>query len=196
MKKQERIERFEMLVEVLERAPDENFDIRSWGFSLANCGTTACALGWAAIDPVLSKRLGIKMDCEGVIVTSISQFEKIGIETHLNPKHGVHSAAGFVVSVDDDRIINSGFAAGAAAFGIEDTLSAALFDEANYRQWADEEPITRNVVISRIKALVEILKGREIEEDVISHLERAEQEWLEAREIEILAEIEKGEVKK
>ncbi len=45
------IERLQHLITVLENVPAERFDLAEW-----QCGTTACAVGWAALDPVFNKQ--------------------------------------------------------------------------------------------------------------------------------------------
>ena len=42
--------RLNRLIYVLQNVPKRRFDLDSW-----SCGTTACACGWAAVDPVLMK---------------------------------------------------------------------------------------------------------------------------------------------
>jgi hypothetical protein len=40
-----RIDRLNHLITILENVPPERFDLGTW-----SCGTTACAVGWAAVD--------------------------------------------------------------------------------------------------------------------------------------------------
>ena len=50
---QEQLDRFRHLIQfVIPNAPDDHgFDMTEWGKQTPDCGTHACALGWAAQDP-------------------------------------------------------------------------------------------------------------------------------------------------
>jgi len=46
------VERATRMIELLKDVPLEAFDLRDWISSpAAGCGTTCCAIGWAALDP-------------------------------------------------------------------------------------------------------------------------------------------------
>ena len=52
------IERLEQVVRVLvELPPEKKFDLQLW----MRCGTTGCAIGWAASDPWFNRR-GLKLE--------------------------------------------------------------------------------------------------------------------------------------
>lgn len=71
------VERLNKLIELLETIPDADFDLRNWvgkyeGAQLVdnpkpdlildgNCGTVACAVGWACLDPWFNSQ-GLKLD--------------------------------------------------------------------------------------------------------------------------------------
>lgn len=48
-------ERLELLIDVLSKVPPPQFDIGTWGMH-HKCGTVACALGWAALDPRMNEQ--------------------------------------------------------------------------------------------------------------------------------------------
>ena len=48
-------ERLELLIDVLSKVPLPRFDIGTWGMH-NKCGTVACALGWAALDPRMNEQ--------------------------------------------------------------------------------------------------------------------------------------------
>lgn len=51
-------ERLERLAALLDTVPPEKFDLGSWA-----CGTTACAIGWAALDPTFRNE-GFRLEVE------------------------------------------------------------------------------------------------------------------------------------
>jgi len=51
----ESISRLKHLVSVLKKVPEKKFNMYTWGYKEA-CGTTACALGWAAQDKEFKKK--------------------------------------------------------------------------------------------------------------------------------------------
>ena len=59
MKHVERIERLKRLIKVINKTPDHDFEMGDWGTKTTECGTHACLLGNAALDPVC-KRQGLK----------------------------------------------------------------------------------------------------------------------------------------
>jgi hypothetical protein len=60
-------ERLMRLREVLCNVPKERFDIRAWA---SPCGSTACAIGWGCVDPVLNKE-GLHFNINANIPTPI-----------------------------------------------------------------------------------------------------------------------------
>lgn len=41
----------EKLIKILEKIPNEKFDINTWQMRSVGCNTVCCAAGWAALDP-------------------------------------------------------------------------------------------------------------------------------------------------
>ena len=89
------IERLKHLIVILEHVDEEvtansqgrfGFDINNW-FEEDDCGTVACALGWAAIDP--------KFQAEGLFIDKNSEPEFEGAVTYLAGSHF------FGISVDE-----------------------------------------------------------------------------------------------
>lgn len=69
------------LADLLGRVPPKKFDMTSWARNLppdmdpANeeqCGTSACALGWATTLP-WARKLGARLDREAGVVTNLSE---------------------------------------------------------------------------------------------------------------------------
>lgn len=72
------VKRLQVLVEFLRKLPKEKFNLRNWQYSngwgicvsiksledLKNCGTTACALGWASLIPEF-KKAGLDRNTSG-----------------------------------------------------------------------------------------------------------------------------------
>jgi hypothetical protein len=58
------VERFKKAIELIEKTPDEQINLRVWqkagrnrvtSRAQANCGTIACAAGWIALDPEMQE---------------------------------------------------------------------------------------------------------------------------------------------
>lgn len=79
------VERLNKLIELLETIPDADFDLRNWigkynGVQMidyvkpdlsfeGDCGTVACAIGWACLDPWFNSQ-GLKLDDSPTLRTS------------------------------------------------------------------------------------------------------------------------------
>lgn len=64
MLKPEHVERLRTLYSILPGIPEASFDITTWGrglFEESECGTAACALGWAAVHPEFNA-CGLELD--------------------------------------------------------------------------------------------------------------------------------------
>jgi hypothetical protein len=48
-------ERLILLMDVLNNVPADHFNMNTWGMHTV-CGTAACALGWAALDPRMNEQ--------------------------------------------------------------------------------------------------------------------------------------------
>jgi hypothetical protein len=115
-------ERLQHLITILEKVPEEKFDLLSW-----HCGTTACAVGHAALDPVFNAQ-GFK----------------------LSP--GIYSQAAHpTFKPDEDSETHTGWSAVAEFFDLSYGMACYLFDKARY----DELNPTTADVIKRIKLYLE-----------------------------------------
>ena len=99
------------------------------------CGTSACALGWAALNPEFNK-LGLKMEWYRTVYSDLKETQRF---------------IGSVVYKGD-----SDFDAAAEFFGIDDESANYLFDPWEYDY--DVNEIAREVVSARIREFVETKK--------------------------------------
>lgn len=138
--------RLRLLAEILERAPDEQFDMNRWAVGVSApptraeleggvCGTSACALGWAA-----------------------ACFEGLELESATA---GARRNWCFVHRPGFSDF--SSFQAGAEFFGISMRDAEYLFDPQNYQApdacpccvVDDASPVTRDEVIERLHEMAE-----------------------------------------
>lgn len=97
------------LVEILRELPDARFDYTQWigtdwqGNPDLSCGTTACALGWAAADP---------------------EFQRLGLSPAWRSQQPV-------IEYQDGLVISYGFTAAAHFFGVTAMESSFLFGPNN-----------------------------------------------------------------
>jgi hypothetical protein len=152
------VERLTHLLEIMEGVRDRqlSFNIGAW---LTHppasqspkepkdqwCGTTACALGYAALDPIFSEA-GLKIKFDGRIIDTLEEFNTI-VHDGTKNRRGI--------GVWDVSISYNGeiaYEAGAAFFGISDQASEWLFDNMNYDRSEYNNP---SAVIARIKKVIE-----------------------------------------
>jgi hypothetical protein len=138
-----RRDRLEHLVTVLERvkAAKLEFDIGAWGVvrEEANepCGTSACAMGYAALDPqFMTEGLRLKNE-DGIIFEGLDNFN-------------AYALAGGEVSVDPVFEGSLGFGAAIMFFEITEEDAVYLFYGAKYSSW----PVTPDDVIARVRELL------------------------------------------
>lgn len=148
------IERLTKLAELLDTVPPERFNMDYWGLAsaysnlkelnVAECGTSACALGWACSIPEF-QAAGLHLHRNG---TSIRY-------DHFEPRFKTRSEAYPALEA-----IYEGFKAGAKFFGITLEQSEWLFLPREYEPPGfdqDEDPpivITPADVAARIRTLI------------------------------------------
>jgi len=143
-------DRLELLAEALERVQTKKFNMIRWGISglgvdhitpelfkkdkgrdiEKHCGTSACALGTAAVTPALAE-LGLQLvrSCDSSNFYDVQYTDKDGI-THLN------------------------FCAGEVFFGLTDIESNWLFCPLHYRRSRSSTKIPAARVARRIRFLL------------------------------------------
>lgn len=142
------IDRLQRLITLLRDIPDEDFDIRFWynnidldaipdnvddddilkanrAAKVVTCDTTACALGWAALDPQFNREGLVPLICDGDL---IPHFIDTGGQ-------GAHAAAKF--------------------FDITDTDALRLFGGEYRRALDEYRPTTADDVADAIEYLIE-----------------------------------------
>lgn len=139
-------DRLELLIDVLENVAHQErlfeavFDMKAWLSRESPCCTTACALGYAALDPRFQE-LGLKLvsSIDDTVFTTVAAYNAAikarGASFMVNPMFG-----------DED-----GYQAGTALFDITDSASGFLFDPDTYRG----SPIKVEHVIDRIHAVMD-----------------------------------------
>lgn len=191
---EERAVRLELLASALQKVDEKRFDIGTWGTTGPEayeeerikqvkqhpdeayelCGTTACALGWGALDQEVSERLGLRM---------VMQIETRGDNFHWEREsHIVRSLNDMAINVVnkvaipglDRRVVNfdvvyspdgtlencegrTGFDSAKIVFYIDDMLAEFLFLSANYDR---STPITASRVAKRLKWLADFSRAR------------------------------------
>jgi hypothetical protein len=120
------------LADILEKLPDDNFDMGQWGEHEGRhkpkqdnyCGTVACVLGWASLDPGL-RRQGLK-----------------GLWTHSRYYDNTISSS---LSVEFDGLRDAD--AGKEFFGLSDEEKIQLFFDDKTREEAIE--MLRELAVNR-----------------------------------------------
>lgn len=159
------IDRLNRLIEVLNEVQERRkaFDMSAWMSGLKSptttygevepCGTTACALGYAALDPVLqSQGLSLVARCHTADENGyLSSYDKCENRV-INTANDFNEALNRYAWVVADPVYNgsSGFVTGARFFDISINASYFLFDPDEYNNGSDRviEPIE---VIRRIE---------------------------------------------
>lgn len=115
------VERVARLVEVLDEVArcDAPFDIKRWA-----CGTTACALGWAARDPRLNRE-GLRLRPHSVQRCRLDGCE----EPYFSDHSGYHL----------------GYDAASAFFGVDIAMAFDWFSPINYPKCPFGEVTARDV---------------------------------------------------
>lgn len=136
-------ERLEMLIALLRDVEKRQlpFDMERWlGKSEPLCGTAACALGYAALDPSF-RALGLRLEYADIgttgVVTSIEQFNVL--------------AQNITLTIYPVYAGSSGFEAGMAFFDVNDDASSHMFDPAYY---VGNEQITPSDVIEHVEEVI------------------------------------------
>ena len=156
MDKIERAERLEALAAILDKVPEKNFNIGAWArvnmehvpvgdhFEQHVCGSSACALGYAALDPELSRRCGIALVADDYKpIRTLADIEKI------QEKSGAIDGFDVIaVGEGDPSRLPSGCAAGAKAFGIDYDAAYFLFMP---DQYLDHDSVEAKTVASRLR---------------------------------------------
>lgn len=122
-------ERLERLAALLDTVPPEKFDLGSWA-----CGTTACAIGWAALDPTFRSE-GLRLDC----VPSPDTY-------HCYTVTDLTQTGGTFFPVFGKAVY---YAAAEAFWGLTNNQAHKLF-----APWSYDPPGTPSDVAKRIRALL------------------------------------------
>ena len=136
------VERLEALIHLLENLdPKQAFDMSVFGHHLGDhkpteadhnhCGTSACALGWAGLNP--------KFNSLGLV--SRWETEYNADETKLESSLTITCRG------------HEGFSAGAVFFGLAHGAAEHLFDPDEYEDFYPED-ITAQVVAQRVRDLI------------------------------------------
>lgn len=104
---------------------DDGFNLGLWYRQAPECGTVACACGWATTIPEFAER-GLKLE-------KLSNFEKVVV---LRDAGGYHS----------------GFNAAMVFFGLERWQAKALFDPSGY---PTPSMVRKSTVIAKIRAFLD-----------------------------------------
>jgi hypothetical protein len=136
-------ERLEMLIDVLQRVQDDDlpFDMGAWIERKSPCGTSACALGYAALDPRF-QALGLRMVTRKGDILSIEQYNDMAMEAWTKFRQ--------TIIMDVSYQGEDAYRAGSLLFDISLAASAALFDPETYGR-LDTKPCH---VIERVRAVI------------------------------------------
>jgi len=171
------VERMQHLLTVMQAVRDDQlpFDLNTWVWPTVEsvldvagevCGTTCCALGWAALDQSFQKQgLSFRLlpsdeSCQWY--SSGDQDEIITDTKRLNflmkEEERWLVTIGFVTADDDGPRRRHGFDAAEKFFEITDYQSCWLFDPDYYDEYEPQstgESVTPQDVITRIEMLLE-----------------------------------------
>lgn len=142
------------LAEFLDRLPPKRFDYSIWvgedwqGAQDLSCGTTGCALGWAAAMPEFQK-LGVKL--VGQSLMSVQLEEAVRAEAERRPPNLTECMAWAKVIWPDKKCSES-FDTAAELFGLEGYEATDLFTPES-----NEYKATPKYVAKKIRKFV---KGR------------------------------------
>ncbi len=97
-------ERLNIQIDVLRQVEAEHFHMDTWADQHGPCGTTCCALGWAALDPRLQAeglRLFVRMSGTGeeIEVKTVAEFnandEMVAVFPEFDNETDFYAAASF-----------------------------------------------------------------------------------------------------
>lgn len=150
------IERLTRLKEIMQTVHDEKkpFTLATWvylGSRPGECGTTACAMGYAALDPEFQKQgLGWETSYSRYANdpsedTYIKTIKLSGIVSRRDIPGG-NTTKVFSVDIYPVYLGRNRFDAAAAFFGLNDTESRYLFSDLPYRDEGIDAPTALHVI--------------------------------------------------
>jgi hypothetical protein len=149
-------ERLELLIEVLENikpTPQLGFDMCAWlgvwAGKVHACKTTACALGYAALDPRF-QAMGLKLVDNRSVGHPRQDSSVFRTVEEYNAALKEHGPTLITMVVFEDQ---NGFEAGALLFDISDPAACYLFDPDYYE--GNGHDITPEQVIERVRVVID-----------------------------------------
>lgn len=132
-------ERLEHLIVVLKRVYDrgQDFSLSYWAMPNNDCGTTSCALGWAALDRTFRQ--------QGLKLLNNPRHSK---EEEVKTPRAVAKLAGRYSSLMPVYADCAGYAAASAFFGLNYADTRYLFDPSEYPDHHLHNPLA---VVARIE---------------------------------------------
>lgn len=166
---EERIERAEILIDLLKKVPEDRFDLDSWAEyddqDKHICKTSACAMGWAAGTPEVAEKLGIAfgvvVDYDGMDNQTVKKYTKIDLLEKFLERSGHNYEEITIITTEPLKrqgvketmpFHNSceGFDAAARAFFIDGGMAQYLFNP-NYYKKSNVQP---QDVIKRLRKII------------------------------------------
>lgn len=160
-------ERLEHLKTILSQVPKDKFDLGLWikgakedgkEFSqlIGDCGTSACAVGWACTDPEFNKQ-GLSYELDFDDMDEFTPVEKVQGRPYFEGRCGFDAVGLF--------------------FDISHGVANWLFIEDDYADNHESEKVTTDMVINRIDIVLHN------PDSVPFQLDRIEREELETNEV-------------